>query len=309
MSFTLQLERDFVATGRAPSTAAKYIRELRGIAGGDFTDLDFLNDVANVYVGICTTVRGPASENTIKSKLTTILATLTATGRDEHDIYDDYRKLFNRSKADLTAHAVSGEKTERETAAWRPLSELMAVFETAKTRTTSHGDKTDYFLLSLYLALPPRRVLDYAEMFILRGKKPADLPKTRNYFIVAENLMIFNVHKNANASGTEYLDVSKYPEFLAAWNVYETTLPPLSTSVKYTMTRMLQYSNGTAYNEDKIRNSLYRLLGHGIGAGMIRKIVASDQMSGSKTAMEEMTMLARGMGHSIATHIREYIKK
>jgi hypothetical protein len=303
-----QLERDFMATGRAPTTAAKYIRELRSIAGEEFTDLDFLTNVDAVYATIARTERGAASENTIKSKLTTILATLTATGRGDHDIYDDYRKLFNRSKADLTAHAVSGEKTAREVAAWRPLSELMAVFETAKTRTTSHSDKTDYFLLSLYLALPPRRVLDYAECFILRGKKPVDLPTNRNYFIVAENLMVFNVHKNASTAGTEYLDVSKYSEFLAAWEVYEATLSPLSQSVKYTMVRLLQHANGTPYNEDRIRNSLYRLLGHGIGAGMIRKIVSSEQAAGNKAVLEEMTKLARDMGHSLTTHVRDYVK-
>jgi hypothetical protein len=308
MSFATQLERDFIATGKAPSTAAKYVRELRGIAGGEFTDLDFLNDVANVYAGICTTVRGPASENTIKSKLTTILATLTTTGRGDHDIYDDYRKLFNGVAADLTAHAVSGEKTTREAAAWRPLSELMAVFETAKTRTATRGDRTDYFLLSLYLALPPRRVLDYAEMFILRGKPPADLPTNHNYFVVAEGRMIFNVHKNASTAGTEYLTVNTSPEFMAAWSVYQANLPPLSPSVKYTMVRLLQHANGTPYNEDKIRNSLYRLLGHGIGAGMIRKIVASEQAAHGKTVLEEMTTLARNMGHSLATHVRDYVK-
>jgi len=310
--FMNELERDFISTGRCTTTAAKYVRELRHIAGGNFADLDFLNDVKKTMSAIKVSERGgPASDNTVKNKLCTILATISMTGYDDNPLYENYKQHFDEYKAKLTAHAKSGEKTARETEVWRPMSELMEVYNKTKAIAIKQRDCAsimDAMILALYLVLPPRRVLDFAVMSVVRGKAPKNLPNNKNYFLVENKLMIFNQHKNAGVSGTEYLNVSDNAEFLELFALYSTLLTPLTKTTIYTLSPLLRHAGGTGYNDDKIRNTLYRLLGRGIGSSMIRKIVATEQAEASKTVLEDMLVLAKNMGHSVETHVREYIK-
>jgi hypothetical protein len=201
--------------------------------------------------------------------------------------------------------------TEKEKAAWMTPEEIAEKVDKIKKQahcTQSREDVSDYLILALYCILPPRRVLDYAMMVMLRGKVPKVLNTNVNWFIVDEGKMIFHIHKNTAVTGTEWNINAKDSEgFQDALKLYLSTLPPLAKSAKMVQQPLLQHKNGTAYNEAAIRKTLYRLLKHGCGASMIRKIYAT-AAAPDKETLEKVIARAKNMGHDLQTHIRHYVK-
>jgi hypothetical protein len=311
MTFVEEIEKLFVTKGLSANSIKKYMIVLRQLGGENFTSLDFLRNVKKVDAAIKMTGGKPASDNTYCNKLVAIRSTIVTTGMDEDPIYDEYKALFEPVKARLNAMAKSGEKTDKEKEAWAQPAELRQVLATTKAKAFVDKNReniVDYFLLSLYLCLPPRRVLDYSAMVIIRGVAPKVLATDKNYFIVAENRMVFYVHKNASHRGEEHMKTELHTEFTEAYGLYSTLLKPLPKGAKYTQTPLLQHTSGISYNQDKIRNTLYRLLGQGVGSSMLRKILSTEQMP-DKDAAEKMVEMARDMGHTLTTHIKHYIKK
>ena len=149
--------------------------------------------------------------------------------------------------------------------------------------------------------------MDYCEMKILRGKAPRNLSNQSNYFIVDENKMVFNVYKTVATHGVETVSVADNVEFQEAYKLYETILPKKISSAKYTMSGLLQNTDGSSWSRDVIRNRLSKLLGKGVGVGMLRKILATDGAP-SKEEMEKLMVAAAGQSHSLNTHIRYYMK-
>lgn len=311
MNFVQELEQLLINKGLSAGSIKAYMRVLLQLGGDNFTSLDFLRDVKKVDAAIKMTNGKPASDNTYCNKLTAIRSVIVSTGMEEDPIYEQYKALFDPVKARLNAAAISGEKTAKEKKAWVKPNELRDTLAAAKAKAFAHKNRediVDYFLLALYLCLPPRRVLDYSAMMIIRGTPPKILATDKNYFIIVDSKMVFNVHKNATISGTEYLNVAPYIEFTDAFTLYSTLLKPLIKSARYTISPLLQHASGVAFNQDKIRNTLYRLLGDGVGASMIRKILSTEQMP-EKEVAENMIQMAKDMGHNLNTHIRHYIKK
>lgn len=297
--------------GVGASSLKQYFTTLRTLAGGDFTNLDFLNDSKAVIEKISKVGEKKASQNTIYNKMTGIRSVLQATGHGGDELYDAYKGKAESIKNKLTQASASGVMTEKEKAAWMTPEEIASVLDNVKKRamcTQSRQDVTDYLILALYCILPPRRVLDYAMMCMIRGKAPKVLNTNVNWFIVDEGRMIFNVHKNATVTGTEYNTNAKDSDaFQDALKLYLSTLPALSKSAKMVQQPLIQHVNGTAYNEAAIRKTLYRLLKPGCGASMIRKIYAT-AAAPDKESLEKIIARAKSMGHDLQTHIRHYIK-
>lgn len=306
------LKELFEAKNLTPASVAGYIRNLTYLNGGDFQDLKFLDAHNEIIRKSKLTQAGKeASNNTYKNRLTTILAALTTMGQGDGANYEFYKQKYDEAKDVLTKIAVSGELTKSESDAWKPAADIKEIFANVKAKAlapkASRDDISDYFLLSLWLTLAPRRLIDYTCMKLLRGTPPKNLSNQCNYFIVDQHKMVFNVFKTAGTNGPETCNVRDNVEFQEAFKIYSTILKKSSVTAKYTVSALLQHVDGTSWNSDKIRNKLYALLGDGIGVNMLRKILASDGAP-AKEEMEKLMTAAAGQSHSVATHIRYYMK-
>jgi hypothetical protein len=297
------------------------MRELIYLNGGNFANLDFLQSHDAIIERAKKTQAGTVcSQNTYKNRLTAVLAALTLTGLIDTATYEFYKQKFDETREKLDAIAMSGVKSDKEKAAWKPATELRDILSKLKTQATRkdvivpRDDKLNYFLLSLYLTLPPRRLMDYESMKIIRGAAPQNLPTTANYFLVDKMVMVYNVHKTAAKRGTEFLFIDKdiepdqRAEFMAAFDVYKTALKPLPRTAKYTISPLLQHANGVQLTEYAIRTRLYNMLGSGVGVSMIRKILSTDEDGIDKATAEKLLKTASKMGHDVKTHIRYYVK-
>jgi len=297
--------------GVSKPSIALYIRVLRSLGGSDFQNLDFLNDYKTNLEKIKISRGKKASENTVYNKLTAIRSVLQATEFGGENLYNFYKKPAESIKIRLTEKSVSGEKSEKEKNCWMKPSEIREILEKVKQRahwTQSREDINDYLIMTLYVSLVPRRLMDYALMILLRGNPPKVLANSVNWLIVKDNLMIFNQHKNTNISGTEFLNVKDNAGFQDALALHLSTLPAVHKSAKGPCQRpLLQHINGAPYNGDAIRNTLYRLIKPGVSVTMLRKIFATE-LAPNKETLEKIIEQARLMSHDLTTHIRSYVK-
>jgi hypothetical protein len=310
MTFQEQLMETLHNKGVSKPSIALYIRVLRSLGGSDFQNLGFLNDHKTNLEKIKISRGKKASENTVYNKLTAIRSVLQATEFGGENLYNFYKKPAESIKIKLIEKSVSGEKSEKEKNCWMKPNEIREILEKVKQRahwTKSRDDINDYLIMTLYVSLVPRRLMDYALMILLRGNPPKVLGNTVNWLILKDNLMIFNQHKNTNISGTEYLNVKDNAGFQDALALHLSTLPAVAKSAKFVQSALLQHTNGKPYNGDDIRNTLYRLIKPGVSVTMLRKIFATE-LAPSKDMLEKIITQARLMSHDLTTHIRQYVK-
>jgi hypothetical protein len=302
----------------APSTKKIYMRILKFLNDEqDFTDLHFLSDYPRV-VALLNKALGNkiASDNTVKSRLTAIISTLSRMGYQDSETYKFYRTRFDAIKYKIDTHLISGNKTAKEEANWVTQEELDKVYQDVKTKAEnpvgSHESRLNYLLVSLYVDLPAARLLEYAMMKIVTGTPPKSLPLTYNWLLLEEKKAIINVHKNTTTKGSYTMSLSSYPKFLGALDLYMKGLNRKDNGAKYTMIPLLQNANGTAFERsDMIREKLNQIFKKNVGPGMLRKIQDSKQaeeLGVNKDALEKMIVQAKAQGHSLETHARNYIK-
>lgn len=309
----------FASSTLSDNSIANYTRILKHLNNGqEFTTLGFLRNYSRVLTQLVAAKGGKrASDNTIKNRLTAILSALTHTHQEESEPYNFYYKHFQAMKLKLEKHLISGAKTEREQMNWLTEDELAHIYNEIRRRAlqedASYDDVMNYFLLGLYLELPSARILEYAQMHIVLGTPPKQLPTTSNWLLYNDMCMVINVHKNSNTVGSYDIDLSMYPKFLPILDMYLNTLNKrLSGASKFILFPMLQHRNGSAFSSgDVIRDKLHKIFGKSVGPGMLRKIQDSHQAATlgiSKNAIEAMAQQAKAQGHSLETHARNYIK-
>lgn len=105
-------------------------------------------------------------------------------------------EAFNKSKRGLL--------TDQQNKNYLKWDDIKYIYENA--------EKTDivnnYVLLALYILHPPRRVIDYSNMWFL-SKELKNLPTDKNYFInVKDPYFLFNNYKTSNTYGTQKIYLS-----------------------------------------------------------------------------------------------------
>jgi hypothetical protein len=308
----------FANTVLSPSTIKNYNRILKYLNNEqDFKTLSFLEDKPKVMALLAVSKgNNKASDNTIKSRLVAILSALNQHSGTDTDVYKFYRKKCEEIRDKIDKHLISGEKTEKEKANWVTQEEMDKVYADVKSKAEnpvgSHESRLNFLLVSLYVDLPAARLLEYAMMRVITSTPPKSLPTTFNWLLLEEKRGIINVHKNTTSKGSYNMNLSQYPQFLYALDLYIKGLNRKPMNAKYTMFPLLQNANGTAFERsDMIREKLNYIFKKNVGPGMLRKIQDSKQAAElgiSKDALEKMIVQAKTQGHSLETHARNYIK-
>lgn len=290
-----------------PTTVNTYMRNLYMLNDKKpFTSLVFLKNYSDIESKL-----EKYKESSQKTFLGGILSVLSLFNdkKGYKKIITHYKNLLDGKEVEET----NGEKTAREGKNWITWEEVQRIYKDLQEKVTSFYKKktlTDkeyetllmYLLLSLYTLVPPRRNLDYLQMFVVK-KWDNSMSKDINYLDFAGTTnptrFIFNVYKTAKTHGEQIVEIPK--ELVSPIQIYlkhnkaKTTKTPYSFLVK---------QNGSKLT---VSNSVTRLLnkifGKRVGSSMLRHIYLS-----SKYDLSAMEKDATAMGHTIEAQ-RTYLRK
>jgi hypothetical protein len=175
-----------------------------------------------------------------------------------------------------------------------------------KSFTETEWDKIlEVVILGLYTLQPPRRILDYTAMYIVK-KMPKEIDQSVNYYDLSTDMFHYNTYKT---SGTYKTQSFKAPEKLATLlDCYVKVHPnKLTSSNKIPLLCKLDGSVfEKSYAITRILNRIFkRELGKRVSVNLLRNIYLTSKF-GPKVA--ELSNTASQMGTSSSTISDNYIK-
>lgn len=182
-------------------------------------------------------------------------------------------------------------------------------FAPSKNITMTQYEKLlSYVLLCLYTYLPPRRNMDYQEMWVVR-KWNENMPTDRNYLDLDGDQFVFNRFKTARKSGQQKIPIPNTEEapMKDALMAYLRHNPNFRTARGRTADfRFLVKPDGTPLTAvNAITRLLNKLFGKRVGSSMLRHSYLSQKYG---AVLEEMKEDAQMMAHSDGVQ-RTYIRK
>jgi len=293
--------------GIEESTATNYIKLLMNLNNGKaFNNLAFLKNKDGIMAKL-----GEYSESTQKSSLGTIVSVLTslkekATYKSLYNFY--YERMSEASKQARDADTT--EKTEKQKTNWitwdnvlEKRSELADKLPSPKTKlltAQAWNNMLSYVILSLYTMIPPRRNLDYQNLYVVK-KWNDKMDKDKNYYDLATQKLIFNKYKTSKAHGSVEIEIDDNHALRTTLTTY-ISFHPDKKKPEY---RLLVNMDGSPLASiNSITRILNKVFAKKIGSTMLRHVYLSDKY---KLDMDEMKKDADAMGHNLSTQ-RDYIK-
>jgi hypothetical protein len=297
-------------TSLSPATIRNYSNTLTIANEGNYPkSLKFLDDIETVTKRLYTKANG-----TYKARLTAIIAILNRSSGNRTPLYLQYKKLFDEVKSKIEDHLISGEKTETEIENWIKPKELEDIYKNlydkAHGKDATFTDIQNLFLLSFYTDLPTQRRLELLNTWVYAGNVSAEdeqkfeTDKEKNYLLLQKHKLIFNIHKNTKTKGTKILNYAKYGKFIQTLNFYIAHLANKGDTFP-----ILQIANGKQIKTgEMIRNRLNSIFQKNVSVQMLRKIQDTEETHMTKQDLENLIGHAEAQGHSLITHIRNYMK-
>jgi len=307
----LSLGEQLEKSGVSSSTAKTYLSNLYTLNNKQpFRNLAFLRKIDNIL-----TAMKPYADSTQKTLLASIVSVLSLF-KDKptyKKLYTRYQDLMNEKVKEENAKP-KNEKSKKQEANWISWDEVQEIkdklfdkIKDIKKQATIEQRKKllDYFVLSLYTDIPPRRNQDYQVMYVVK-KWDKSLPDDRNYLSLEDHKMIFNKYKTAKTYGQHEISFADNEDFKKALGLYLRYHPLHSNRMgKKTMFPLLVKSDGTPFSSiNGITRLLHSIFKKKVGSSMLRHIYLTNKY-GDK--LGEMEKDSRDMAHSISQQ-KEYIK-
>lgn len=256
------------------------------------------------------------SDNTKKTILSAITSILSL--YNDKSVYKKLHKFYFElmmNKANDMKNIDSNIKTEKENKNWIEWDEIITIRERLKNEILEFIDNKiisvaqynkllSLLVLSLYTMIPPRRNVDFIEMFFINHNKDT-LDSNKNYLDYINKKFIFNNYKTNKKYGLQSLEIPN--NLLEIINLY-LKHHPLNPDKKLLFKkniefRFLVFSDGSPFNLNSTTRLLNKLFdGKRIGSSMLRHIYLS-----SKYNIDEMKTDADAMGHSLMEQ-KSYMK-
>ena len=252
--------------------------------------------------------------NVRKTKLSAFIVVLDK-GKDKNDEAID--KILVKFRKQITEDGDTNEKrenkqelTDSQKENFIPWGEVMKVYNNLKTeaepllkleRLTLNQFKKlqSYILLSLYVLIPPRRSLDYAD-FKIRNIKEG--PGGDNYMTMKKvgrkkvPVFVFNRYKNSGRLGAQEIEIP-----MALRNLV------LKWIDKNPYDYLIVNGKGNSITQSKINDILNDIFGKRIGSSMLRHIWITNKYDGID--LEEMKKDAYALGQSNTERLLKYSSK
>ena len=233
-----------------------------------------------------------------------------------HSMFEVYSKIMDEMNTNLKKN---NTKSEVQKDNWVSQEEIQKVFEKLSNETVDkfcskrkHVTEIDWekiletVILALYVLQPPRRILDYNSMIIVK-KLPKELDKNINYYDLSTDTFYISNYKTSRTYKTQSF---KAPSKLATLLECYTRLHPLKFTKEQIGLPLLCKYNGSmfdkSYSITRILNKIFkRELNKRISVNLLRNIFLTDTF-GPKVA--QLSDVATAMGTSANTVGSHYIK-
>jgi len=302
--FMSKLENTLMGEGLTENTASQYVRRVMLLnSGKKFTSIAFLRKPKDIMEYMRDEKK--LSATSIESYLGMIISILGKMPSKMNDkARKEYEAILNEPN-DYFKKRERGEKTENQKKGWVDKETFEKYVEEAREKgltasrkkqnftTKDYNAVLEYFLISLYTLLPPRRNKDYQLMKVDTEEGNRLDTKTKQF--------IFTDYKTSGKYGEQKIDLNEYPEFLKVLKIYMKRRPNESND-------LLVFHDGKGFIQS---NTITRLLnkifgGNKVGSTAIRSMYLTSKYGGEQN--EEMKDDAKKMGHSIQTQQTNYVK-
>ena len=232
----------------------------------------------------------------------TTLSALTVYTLDDEKVSNLYRSQMMADGRISKNEILGQEKTEKQKDNWITQEEVLQkynalervtkpVFNDSETLSTRDLEKIqDYIIASVYVLIPPRRLLDFAEF------------KVKNFVVDQDNYMekgifYFNKFKTAKFKKDSFKIPTKLKNIIQKW-------------AKITGSEWLLFQSR---NKEKnistsfLNSALHRIFGGKISVNNLRHSFLTAYYA-QMPELKDMNQLADQMGHTVLTAL-EYVKK
>lgn len=232
----------------------------------------------------------------------TTLSALTVYTLDDDKVSNLYKIQMMKDGKVYSDDIINQEKTKKQKENWITQDEVLLkynalekvvkpIFNDSGSLSTRDLDKIqDYIIASVYVLIPPRRLLDYSDF------------KLKDYVEGEDNYMkngsfYFNKFKTAKFKKDTFKVPTKLKNIIQKWG-------------RISQSKFLLFQSR---NKDKqistsfLNSSLHRIFGGKISVNNLRHSFLTDYYK-DIPGLKDMNQIADQMGHSISTAL-EYVKK
>jgi hypothetical protein len=305
LSLAKRLKED---KGVTETSADAYIRTLYVLNDRKpFKNLAFLRNVEEVQKKV--SEYAPSTQKNAIASITSVLSLFPSPiYKKLYRIYSESLKEKHAALAESRGDTLEKTAKEKENwVSWEDVSKLrdtlkedVAKFSTQKAITPTQYEKLlQYTVLSLYTYLPPRRNLDYQQMYVVK-RWTDKMPTDRNYLDLAGKRFVFNRFKTVKTSGVQTAEI---PEDLMVVIRQYLKFHALGKS-KGDFVFLAKPDGSPLTTVNGITRLLNKLFGKKVGSSMLRHSYLSQKYG---PVMEEMRADAAAMAHDAptqATYIR-----
>lgn len=229
-----------------------------------------------------------------KNRKTILSALVVVCGDDNKKACQKYRELMMEDLIKSNKQDEKQQKTQKEANNWISYDEVKEVYNNLKKETSHLLSKKDlnddelqrlqnYIILSLYIDIVPRRLMDYSEMKI-RG----DINKDEDNYLLKNNKFVFNKYKTSKFYGTQEIVLPlKLKLLINKWLKINTTDYLLFDNKKQKLT------------PSKLNQRLNKIFNKNIGASMLRHIYISDEVLADVPSLEKLKKISTDMSHTL----------
>ena len=284
-----------------------------------FKNLNFLKDTDTVLEKI-----NKYSKNTQKTILSSIVSVLSLF-KDKSSYKKTYKFYYDKMMeiANEMKNNDSSEKTIKQSDNWidwniivnikdRLLQECDLFNLDPKLVSVSQFNKIlDCLIVSVYTEIPPRRNLDYLDMFVVKEYNE-NMDSNKNYYDATNQKFIFNNYKTKAKYGQQIIDIKgidKLKVIIARYLLIHPLNPArhkpnfIKDIPKNTEFKFLVNSDGSGLTSpNSITRILNKVFNKKLGSSMLRHIYLSNKYN-----IDDMEKDAEAMGHSLSQQ-REYLK-
>jgi len=252
--------------GISESSKKLYLSNLKRLNDGvDPSNYKFLENTKSIEEKI-----EKYSRNTKRTYYISIINYLPEKSKVRKFYYDKMMEI-NKSTRDNT------DKSDKQKANWMTQKEVLEIYEKLKLEATPlmKKDPTNdavlkYIVLSLYVLQPPRRSVDYTNMYVVPMYSSQD--KTHNYLSLKDKTFYFNVYKTSSTYSTQEVKVND----------------TLFKIVKqYCKDGLLLKKNGKPLTSPQMTHLLNSIFGKKISVSMLRSIYLTDKYGDEQAKMKQ----------------------
>lgn len=233
----------------------------------------------------------------------TTLSALTVYTLDDEKVSTLYKIQMMKDGKLYNEEIITQEKSEKQADNWITQDEVIKIYNSLEkvikpifndsgTLSTRDLEKIqDYIIASVYVLIPPRRLMDYSEF-----KLKDFIENEDNY--MKNGTFFFNKFKTAKFKKDSFKVPTKLKNVIQKWGKINNDSPYLLSQSR---------NKDKKISTSSLNSSLHRIFGKNVSVNILRHSYLSNYYKDTP-ALKEMNQLADQMGHSVNTAL-EYVKK